>query len=543
MKASRKKLGIKCSHVVGVFWMLWVAVVAVGYSWAAGVSVSGAVNTEDGLVTGVPVAGASVIAYEGIPYAAPPVGALRWRPPQPAAAWSGVLRADHFAASCMQTIRGEHLPWTIQFAVQKPISEDCLYLNVWSPVGGAGSRKRNPVLLWIHGGGFVEGSATPEVYSGEELAKRGVVVVSINYRLGVFGFLAHPELASESPSHSSGDYGLMDVVAALRWVRENIAAFGGDPERVTIAGQSSGAAAVIYMTASPLAKGLFQGAIIESGAYVTPPTTYSLKDAEENGTVFAQSSGAATLKDLRALGAEKLLEKQKSSKIHFRPDVDGLFLQQSVAETFAAGKQNDVPTITGQTADEGSNASSYGKANVADYAKAAEKTYGAMHEEYLRLYPGRTDAEAGESEKRSARDLNLVAMYLWTESRAATAHTASYTYFFDRAIPWPEHPEFGAFHASEVPYALGNLGVLQRPFEPVDYSLEREMTGYWVQFLRGGDPNAKELPLWPASRKGQPVTMELGIKVGPRPVASEEVFQFWKNYLATLQGFCCVPGR
>jgi para-nitrobenzyl esterase len=541
MKASRKKPGIKHSHVVGVFLMVWIVAVSGICSWAA--DVSGPVKTADGLVAGVRATGSSVIAYEGIPYAAPPVGTLRWRPPQPAVAWSGVRRADHFAASCMQMIRGEHLPWTSQFAAQNPISEDCLYLNVWSPAGGFGSRKRSPVLLWIHGGGFVEGSAAPEVYRGEELAKRGVVVVSINYRLGVFGFLAHPELASESPSHSSGDYGLMDVVAALRWVRENIAAFGGDPERVTIAGQSSGAAAVIYMTASPLAKGLFQGAIIESGAYVTPPPTFSLKNAEENGTAFAQSSGAATLKDLRALSAEELLAKQKASKIHFRPDVDGLFLTQSVGETFAEGKQNDVPTITGQTADEGSNASSYGKTNVADYAKAAEKTYGGMREEYLRLYPGRTDAEAGESEKRSARDLNLVAMYLWAESRAATAHTASYTYFFDRAIPWPEHPEFGAFHASEVPYALGNLSVLKRPFEPEDYSLEQAMTGYWVQFLRSGDPNAKGLPLWPASRKGQPVTMELGGTVGPRTVASEEVFQFWKNYLAMLQGFCCVPGR
>ncbi|QNI35808.1 carboxylesterase/lipase family protein [Edaphobacter albus] len=500
------------------------------------------IKTLSGLVTGVQRAGSSVMAYKGIPYAAPPVGELRWRPPMPVAPWKGVRKADHFEASCMQKIRGEHLPWTRQFMAQYPISEDCLYLNVWT-AGKSSSDERRPVLVWIHGGGFVEGSAAPEVYSGEGLAKRGVVFVSINYRLGVFGFLSHPGLTSESPHHASGDYGLMDAIAALNWVKKNIAAFGGDPNRITVAGQSSGAAAVIYLTASSMAKGLFQRAIVESGAYLTPPSTFSLKDAEKNGITFARVSGAHTIKELRALKADDLLKAQDIASVRFRPDVDGMFLPQTVTEIFASGKQNDVPTITGQTADEGSSSSNYGKTDVASYVSAAKETYGSLLEEYLRLYPGRTDQEAGESLKASARDLNRVAMSLWAEERAATAQTASFTYFFDRAIPWPDHPEFGAFHSAEIPYALGNLSVLDRPFEPSDYALERMMSEYWIQFVRTGDPNTQGLPIWPASKHGAHTTMELGIDVESRPVATDEIFGFWKNYLARQQGVCCAPGK
>jgi len=492
------------------------------------------VRTQQGLVSGV--RGEGVTAFKGIPFAAPPVGELRWRRPVAPAAWQGVRRADHFSASCMQTIRGEALPWTREFLPQEPASEDCLYLNVWTGSAGPAGPANRPVLVWIHGGGFVEGSGAPTVYSGEALAKHGVVVVSINYRLGVFGLMAHPELTEESPRHTSGDYGLLDTVAALRWVKANIAAFGGDPAQVTIAGQSAGAQIAVYLTASPLAKGLFRGAIFESGAYLTPPGTYTLQEAEEKGVAFAGAAGATSLKELRAMDAGALVKLYARAGVHFRADVDGVFLTETPAAGFAAGRYNDVPTIDGQVADEGSASARYGKTTVADYAAMAQKTYGAMSAEYLRLYPGKTDAEAGTSLKESARDQDLVSMNLWGEKRAQTAHSASFTYLFDRAIPWPEHPEFQAFHSGEIPYVLGNLAALNRPYQPVDRTLERVASGYWVNFIRTGDPNGPGLPVWPAVRVGEHRTMELGANVGPRPLASAEKMRFWRQFLASKTG-------
>ena len=488
-------------------------------------------KTAPGAVVGTSVEGSGVTAFEGIPYARPPVGDLRWKAPQAPVAWEGVRRADHFSASCMQAIRGEHLPWTREFMAQYPISEDCLYLNVWTAAREHDRAKLRPVLVWIHGGGLIEGSAAPEAYNGAAMAKRGLVFVSINYRLGAFGFMAHPSLTAESPEHASGDYGLLDAVAALRWVHENIAAFGGDPSRVTIAGQSSGSTVVLFMTASPLAKGLFRGAIAESGADLDPPTSVPLKEAEQNGSAFAGKCGAKTLGELRALSAAKVLECQQSPGMHFRPDVDGLFLTRGVADVFATRAQNDVPTITGMTADEGSASSSYGKISAAEYTARAKKNYGADSEEFLKLYPGKTDADAGESLKQSSRDRGQVSTYLWAEKRAETSRTPAYTYYFNRAIPWPEHPEFGAFHSAEIPYALGNLAALKRPYEAVDYELEREVSGYWEQFVRTGDPNTRSLPGWVPSGKGHHDVMELGVKTGMRPVTSGRKFQFWKNYL------------
>jgi len=488
-------------------------------------------KTASGVVMGVRAQSSDVTAFEGVPYAATPVGDLRWKAPQSPVAWKGVRRADHFSASCMQAIRGEHLPWTREFMAQYPISEDCLYLNVWTAAKEHDTAKLRPVLVWIHGGGLIEGSAAPAAYNGAAMAKRGLVFVSINYRLGIFGFMAHPALTAESPDHASGDYGLLDIVAALRWVHENIAAFGGDPSRVTIAGQSSGSTAVLFMTASPLAKGLFRGAIAESGADLDPPTSVPLQEAEQNGLAFAEKCGEKTLKGLRTLSAGDLLECQRGAGVRFRPDIDGLFLTHGVGDVFAAGMQNDVPTITGMNADEGSASSGYGKISAAEYAAEAKKNYGTDSGEFLKLYPGETGAEAGESLKQSSRDRARVSVYLWAEKRAETSRTPAYTYYFSRAIPWPEHPEFGAFHSAEIPYALGNLSELQRPYEPIDYELAKEVSGYWEQFVRTGDPNQSGLPGWLSSGKGHHDVMELGVKTGMRPIASEEKFQFWKEYL------------
>jgi len=522
---SRRRCGYRAR------WILAVALCFLAPGAPAQTSTPLVAKVASGVVAGESVQGTDVTAFEGIPFATPPVGDLRWKAPQPPAAWEGVRRADHFSASCMQVIRGEHLPWTREFMAQYPISEDCLYLNVWTAAKERDRAKLRPVLVWIHGGGLIEGSAAPASYNGAAMAKRGLVFVSINYRLGAFGFMAHPALTAESPDHASGDYGLLDVVAALRWVRGNIAAFGGDPSRVTIAGQSSGSTAVLFMTASPLAKGLFRRAIAESGADLDPPTSVPLEEAEQNGSAFVEKCGGKTLSELRALSAERVLECQQSVGLRFRPDIDGLFLTRGVADVFAAGMQNDVPTITGMNADEGSASSGYGKVSAAEYAARAKKNYGADSEEFLKLYPGETDAEAGESLKQSSRDRGQVSMYLWAEKRAETSRTPAYLYYFNRAIPWPEHPEFAAFHSAEIPYALGNLAALQRPYEPIDLELEREVSGYWEQFVRSGQPNQRGLPIWLPARTGQRDVMELGVKTGMRPVTDERKFQFWKNYL------------
>lgn len=502
------------------------ASIAVASSLAANARAQRIVTTQEGRLSGTLTADGSVEVFKGIPYATPPVGDLRWQPPQPPASWQDVRKADHFSASCMQVIRGEHLPWTREFMAQYPISEDCLYLNVWT--AARQPTPPRPVLVWIHGGGLIEGSAAPAAYDGEQLARRGIVVVSINYRLGVLGFLAHPALTRESPHHASGDYGLEDIAAALNWVHRNIAAFGGDPSQVTIAGQSSGAAAVIYMTASPLAKGLFRGAIAESGAYLSPPTTTTLAAAEEQGTKFVASLSLHSLAQLRALPAADLIAAQQ--KTRFRPDVDGWFLPDTISAIFAADRQNDVPTITGLNADEDSASSKYGKLTPAEFQQQAHERYGDKAAEFLKLYPATTQAEATVSQKTSARDDDRVAMYLWAIDRAKTAKTPAYTYYFNHAIPWPEHPEFGAFHSAEIPYWFCNLDKLNRPYTAADRQLSREMSGYWLNFIRTGDPNGNALPHWPASSPDSQTTMELGSKPGPIPVAGREQFTFWQRF-------------
>ena len=311
------------------------------------------VRTTGGPVLGVPAANGSVVSYKGIPYAAAPVGELRWRAPQPPAPWTEVRKADQFGSSCIQNIVEERKPWTHEFMAHNAISEECLSLNVWTPARTPDAKR--PVYFWIHGGGYVEGSSAVPVYDGENLAKRGVVVVTINYRLGVFGFLAHPELTKEAGR--SGNYGSLDQVAALEWVQKNIAAFGGDPNNVTISGQSAGASGVHNLVASPLAKGLFHRAIAQSGSGYAPTNpSLGLSDAEKKGVAFAEAKGAASLKDLRAMPAEKLMARISDGPgSTFRPVVDDYFLTADPIAIYAQGKQNDVPELTGMNLDERSS--------------------------------------------------------------------------------------------------------------------------------------------------------------------------------------------
>ena len=487
------------------------------------------VHIESGLVQGIPGNDSRISAFLGIPYVAPPVGDLRWREPQPVPAWSGVRKADHFSASCMQHISGERLPWTREFLAQFPISEDCLYLNVWTPE--IRTKVPKAVLLWIHGGGFVEGAASPPMYHGEQLAKMGIVVVSINYRLGIGGFFALPELTQESAHHASGNYGLLDILAALQWTQRNIRAFGGDPARVTIAGQSAGATAEELLVASPLAKGLFHAAIIESGATLSDPTGGTLAQGEQQGTQFAAFAKKPTLKELRALSAEELQTLGSNAHLRFGPDIDGWFLSESVPAVFTAGRQNDVVTIDGTVADEGSSGKSYGKLTPEAFQQQIRASYPSFADEFLRLYPSNTQAECTESQKQLERDRWLVSMYFWGVKRAATSKTSVYTYYFSHVLPWPEHPEFGAFHSAEIPYWTRNLKALDRPYTSEDWAISDTISRYWVNFIKTGNPNENGLPVWPAFKPTEQTTMELGGRIAPRPVVSPEKFNLWTRYL------------
>jgi para-nitrobenzyl esterase len=478
------------------------------------------VRVEEGLLSGATTR-SGVAVYRGIPYAAPPVGPLRWRPPNPAARWDGVRRADAFGPSAIQTIHPAMLPWTEEYLASGPVSEDCLTLNVWAPGG-----TKRPVLVYIHGGGFVEGSGALPIYDGERLAREGIVVVTINYRLGALGFMAHPELTRESEHHASGNYGLLDQIAALRWVQKNVASFGGDPSRVTVAGQSAGAASVHALMASPLARGLFERAIVQSTSGVVGFGAKPLASAETSGVEFAASKGATTLAELRTLDASTLAGGQLWLV------VDGW----SLPENPDTAPRADVPVLTGFTADENSFIPQiYGGMSAEKYRELARQVYGDLADEVLRLYPAGTDAEAKRSQVESARDRGRVSMYLWAEARAKRSKTPAYTYYFDRAIPWPAHPEFGAFHGAEIPYVFGTLDRLDRPWTAADRTLSEQMVGYWARFVKAGDPNGAGAPRWPRFDPGSPTTMRLGETAGPRPVADAERLALWRKYFASAK--------
>ena len=333
---------------------------------------------------------AQVASYKGIPYARPPVGNLRWKPPQPAEAWTGERAATEFSASCIQDLSRERLPWTKPFMVQNQMSEDCLTLNVWKPLN-AGSQPL-PVYLFLHGGGNVEGSGEVAVYDGRNMASHGVVVVTANYRLGFLGFFAHPELTAESPNHASGDYGVMDAIAALEWIRDNIKQFGGDPSRVTVGGQSAGAGNVHILSVSPLAKGLFANAVAESGSALATTPTRTLSQAEEAGLQVAKKLGAASLADLRKLPATDFAPAHLSPTpgepaLRSGPNIDGWLLPADASTLIEQGRENQVRWLTGMQADEGSSAATYGKIPVDEFRKQSQARYGDLTSRFVALYP------------------------------------------------------------------------------------------------------------------------------------------------------------
>jgi carboxylesterase type B len=489
---------------------------------AASASSNHTVRIETGLLAGSPTNDPSITAFKGIPFAAPPIGPNRWRPPQPPLHWQGVRDAGRFGASCPQSIAWEKKPWTHEFLVQGPVSEDCLFLNVWTPAATPAARL--PVFVFFHGGSNVEGSGSVALYDGEGLARKGLVMVTINYRLGVLGFFTHPDLSKESPAHVSGNYGLLDQIAALQWVRNNIAAFGGDPARVTIAGQSAGGFDISYLILSPLAKGLFQRAILESGGVPGATDLPTLADSEKDGVKFLASKGARSIAQLRALSWRTLF-----SPPAFRPVLDAYVIPALERDIFAAGKQNDVPTLTGINADE-----SRSKTTIAQYIAQAHR-FANLAQQFLDFYPASTDAEAVSQSNEWLRDYSRIVQLRWAASRARTAKTPAYIYYYDHVLPGPDSQLYGAFHSAELPYVLNNLSQSDRPFTAEDRKIAETLSTYWANFAATGDPNNDTLPHWPTYRDQPKMVMEIGDKNEPLPAAAPPAkFDFISKLLGSI---------
>lgn len=475
----------------------------------------------------------SVTAYLGVPYAAAPIGANRWRPPQPARPWGGVRTGDTLGASCMQDRWPPFGPYTRAFVDVGPVSEDCLFLNVWSPVQKAGPL---PVLVWIHGGGFVGGAGATPINDGARLAAKGAVVVTINYRLGVFGYLAHPGLTAEDPRHTSGNYGLEDQVAALKWVRDNIARFGGDPKNVTVAGESGGAVSVSSLLISPEAAGLFQRAVAVSGTAMgfAAPT---LSQAEQYGVKLAQGLGADNVAALRAVPAEKILAgviepppgPGGAPGFAFWPVADGSILPTD-PNNAAAPLTTSATLLTGYNTDENSLVVATSQADFEKYARA---WFGAQAPAIMALYPHGTDAEAIASIHLLARDRYMTALRLWTDARLSRGGPSLYRYLYDHPSPVADGPGFGAFHTAGVPYIFGTLDTADRPYGPVDRAISEQLQGYLINFLRRGDPNGPGLPVWSKADVTGGTVMEIGDHPGARAaVSSPARFEALKAFVA-----------
>lgn len=441
-----------------------------------------------------------VRAFLGIPFAAPPVGPLRWKPPMAAAKWSGVRQANQFGSHCMQP------KLYADMIFRDPgISEDCLTLNVWAPVVNKGVKL--PVMVWIYGGGFTTGGTSEARQDGANLAGHGVIVVSMNYRLGIFGYFANAALAAESGRNAAGNYGLLDQTTALRWVHENIQAFGGDPANVTLFGESAGSFSVSAQMASPLDKGLFQRVIGESGGalYSSGLRFGSLDEVEKRDADFSQAVlSATTLDQLRAIPAQQLMESSMKTTpdgrgYHFGPDVDGYFLPQSIASIFAAGKQNDVPMLAGWNRDEGGYSSSATTDTFhADVAKEFEDRASDVEKVYMGS--DATDVVRAASDLAGDRFI-AYSTWKWIEAQATTGHQAVYRFRFDLAPPAdPNHPGgLAAYHSGEIPYVFGTLDLLQGfAWRPEDRQISDDMQRYWTNFARTGNPNKGDLPSWPA---------------------------------------------
>jgi para-nitrobenzyl esterase len=443
-----------------------------------------------GAVSGTAENGISI--FKGIPFAAPPVGDLRWKSPAPVKPWSGVKKADTFADACMQPPHSQ--------GNTAPVNEDCLYLNVWTPAKSA--HEKLPVIVWVHGGGFVGGSTSISMYDGTGYARKGVVLVSLAYRLGPYGYMAHPELSRES-GHGSGTYGIQDLVAGLKWVKANVAAFGGDPGNVTIFGHSAGSQAVSFLAASPLSKGLFHRVIAMSGASFAPlmrseqggfgMSIPALKTAEGTGATFLSKLGVKTIAEARALSADAI-ESASGGAMTFRPVADGYVISSDMTTLYEQGKFNDTPVLLGHTSDEtlvfGGNKS----VTPADFEKQMKDQFGAQADAISAAYPHATDADAVRATRHVRNDTSF-GWNMWTWAREQSKHGKGkvFSYYYNNHGPQAE----GSGHGSDVPFHFQTLTVRGTPSKE-DQALSDMISSYDINFAKTGDPNGKGLPTWPA---------------------------------------------
>jgi para-nitrobenzyl esterase len=510
---------------------LWLSFL--GAAWLASAAAA-PVKTEGGLVEGTVADGLTI--YRGVPFGAPPVGDLRWRPPQPAAKWSGTIQADKFAPSCMQGGGAPNAKAKAPAPQGPGTSEDCLYLNVWTPAKAASDRL--PVLVWIYGGGFTGGATSVPVNSGEQLAKKGVVFVSIAYRVGPLGFMAHPGLTAESKNHSSGNYGTLDMIAGLQWVQKNIAAFGGNPGKVTIMGESAGGIAVSQLCASPLAKGLFQGAISESGGSFGPTRSIGmpgenmvlLADAERAGEAYAKTVGAASIEDLRKLPAEKVIETARGQQGLGWPIVDGWAIPDDQYRLYEAKRYNDTPILVGYNSDEG--ASFQPPRTPEAYITATRQRYGPFADSLLKLYPTQETVVP-----KTARDLTRDAAFgwqtwTWVRLQSKTGKGKAFLYYFDQHPDYPaDSPQAGrgSPHASEMSYVFQHLNAQATP---EDHVISDAMATYWTNFAKRGDPNGEGVPKWLAFSDANPSVMYFSKTVHEGPVPNTEALKGLDAYFA-----------
>jgi para-nitrobenzyl esterase len=498
------RFGLNCIAILSVLSIT----LAVSRAYAAD-----QVETANGIVESTTGAVSGVRSFKGIPFAQPPVGDLRWREPQPMKNWTGVRNADEFGPRCMQRTS----PRADYWFRSNGMSEDCLYLNVWTPAKSG--NERLPVLVYIFGGGFQNGDGSEPRYDGESMARKGIVAVTVNYRTNVFGFFAHPELTKESPHKASGNYGLLDQNAALHWVQRNIAAFGGDPKRVTIAGESAGSISVSALMASPLSRGTIAGAIGESGSMTTSLPPRPLAEAEQGGVKFAASAGAASLAALRAMSAEEIQEAAANGGVRFSTALDGYFLPKTLPQIFAAGEQAKIPLLAGSNSEEQPARSVLRGAEPTpeNFADAVRKLYGEHADQVLKVYAASTpdDVVQAATDLASARFVGF-STWQWTELHMKTGGKPVYRYMYTRVRPkftppqdqppasgdveggGPPPSPRGASHSAEIQYAMGNLDLDKRyAWEPEDYKVSEMMQSYFANFIKTGNPNGPELPNWP----------------------------------------------
>lgn len=508
------------------------------------------VKIANGTLSGT-VEKSGVLSFKGIPYAAPPVGNLRWKEPQPVKNWQGVLKADKFGKSPMQpAIFGD-----MNFR-SGGISEDCLYLNVWAP-----SKKATgllPVLVYFYGGGFVAGDGSEPRYDGESMAAKGIVALTVNYRLGVFGFIAHPGLTSESPHHSSGNYALLDQASALRWVKQNIAAFGGDPDKITIAGESAGSVSVSAQMVSPLSKNLIAGAIMESGSLLGTLPPVELSQAEQTGVEFSKTIGANSLTGLRTLSADSLLKASvKFGVMRFSPAIDGYFFPRTPAEILEAGEQAHVPLLAGWNSEEMNYRTLMGNDALTkeNYEKAVKKLYNDKADEFLKVYHAEGDEQVEQAATDFAGDRFIgFSTWRWTNLQAKTGGKPVYRYYYSHPRPAmnaemgnavaglaggvqkgtnaPKMPTAkGAVHSAEIEYAMGNLSSNKvYAWTADDHKVSETMQAYFANFIKTGNPNGAGLPQWPSINNTSPApVLHIDVNTRAEPAKTDDRYLFMEK--------------